>query len=379
VMYSPTDRKHGPIKRKRAPGGGGAILLLAGGAAFTTLLSIFGPTIFLVEQHHSQSKDVRVGLESLSKVVRVADLKHEEIFRLTIKSCLPTHNPKCKQYIPPTSGKDEDPIQREALVAPPGDISSILMNQLERIQHQHTNLQNKTESDIEVFATSHVPPYGYGKTHGWTKIVRLVPRALVLEVVDALQSSLLSSDSHMDLTLDDLKAALRQILRFHCRLSHVAAHTALLSIPLVDLIANSANVSRHIQDFLVSRDVGRMKGGDDDGVENADDDSGSVSATQEFYGSQMLTYIQSVAHVDVLKVLDEVLIEEMNLSRNMTVWPCLSFWAAGEREDPSKLTRFTQNIAKELSPECSDPFVSCFVPRDICEASGNGVCKGHKR
>jgi hypothetical protein len=51
--------------------------------------------------------------------------------------------------------------------------------------------------DIEIVITSHVPVYGYGKSHGYTKLVRLVTLPLSLAAYDAYYYSFSSSSSSM--------------------------------------------------------------------------------------------------------------------------------------------------------------------------------------
>jgi hypothetical protein len=79
-------------------------------------------------------------------------------------------------------------------------------------------------------------PYGYGKTHGYTRIISVVPQPLLMGATDTLKaaveslSSLSTPVSKNDITLNDLKAALRQQVRYTCRLNHIAAHTAIWSV-----------------------------------------------------------------------------------------------------------------------------------------------------
>jgi len=357
------------------------LVVLVAVSVFATLISIFGPTYYLID-HHAANKavDPRISVNAPVNSVEVVDLDHEKQFQATIKSCLPSKNKNCREYIPdPPPG--EQKMQRVALISPPGDIASSLLNEVERIVHQRNRQQHKTEPDIEVIQTSHVPPYGYGKTHGLTKIIRLVPQPLVLEVTDALQSLLEAGETHHDISLLDLKAALRQILRFHCRLSHVAAHTAMLSIQFMDLLTDPGEVSQRLRTFLAPNDIPEANEGDDDVIAEfaGDDDQGGLFDAQETYGTQMLTYIQKISKADINKVLDEVLLEEVRKTKNMTAWPCPSFWAAGDDPEPLKLNTLSQRLARELSPDCSDPMSSCFVPRDKCEAAGDGLCRGNKR
>ena len=53
---------------------------------------------------------------------------------------------------------------------------------------QHVILQTGDEIhmlDVEIIITSHVPVYGYGKSHGYTKLIRVVEMPLSLGVMDA--------------------------------------------------------------------------------------------------------------------------------------------------------------------------------------------------
>jgi hypothetical protein len=227
------------------------------------------------------------------------------------------------------------------------------------------------ELDIEVIETSHVPPYGYGKTHGLTKVLRLVPEPLVLEVTDTLQYLLRPGES---VTLADIRAGLRQIMRFHCRLSHLAAHTAILSVSYTEMLTEPADVKEKLQAFLVPKDVQEKAGAEDDLV-TPDDDQNGLFEAQEAYGTQILSRIQQVSKVDVNKILDEVLLEELKQTKNLTMWPCQPFWTSGEAADPTKLSPLVQRLAKALSPHCDDPCANCFVDRDKCEARGDGLCK----
>ena len=76
-------------------------------------------------------------------------------------------------------------------------------------------------ADVDLVWSTHVPPYGYGRNHGWTKIVRLYR-----DTADHAYS-LLQATGSVDAAL--VEAQTRLLVRWHCRLSHVAAHTKMLS------------------------------------------------------------------------------------------------------------------------------------------------------
>jgi hypothetical protein len=387
-------------------------------------------------------------------VVPVADLQHEHLFHATIKSCLPSSsnkNKKCGEYVPPpppptgSNNNNNKPIQKVALLAPPGDLAHHIWNQMEVIMLQHNNLNSQNQNtaaaknessnvyDMDIIKTSHVPPYGYGKTHGLTKIVRLVAHPIVLQVTNALQA-VLEPDEWLRLeeeqednnniemndfvvSLLDLKIALRQVLRFHCRLSHVAAHTAILSFDMMDILQQSdTNVTTTLalRNFLTPLDVSRIlhKKTDDDVVElyvpddDNDDENDNLGHDlwdeQERMGTRMLSLVQArlqkandktttTTTLPIMAILDQVLVQEMQLTKNMTVWPCPSFWAAGDGTGDgggeNMLTPLTRRLAQALSPDCNhhqdsdnnnnNVAVSCWVERDKCEAAGDAICQGN--
>jgi hypothetical protein len=76
---------------------------------------------------------------------------------------------------------------------------------------------------------SHVPAYGYGKNHGWSRIVRFVTK------VPEHSYALLSKQGAP--SRDKYSRQIKQFVRWHCRLNHVAAHTAMLSVFVEDLKA----------------------------------------------------------------------------------------------------------------------------------------------
>lgn len=91
-------------------------------------------------------------------------------------------------------------------------------------------------------------------------------------------------------------------------------------------------------------------------------------------GASLLSLIQSQTEGNVLKMLDDVLLDEMKISKNLTAWPCESFWTVGEPQDRLSISPIIQRIAKAMSPQCDAPFTSCFVKRDKCEFKGDGAC-----
>ena len=373
-------------------------LLLA--ATVVTLLSIFGPTLYIVQSQQAPYGSVLL-VESHgppSKLVQLDELTHEAEFRKTVKSCLPRDHPKgdCGQYVPEplntNNNNNNKKVQRVAVVAPPGDVSDALWHHVDTLVQRHNRRvvrsNNSDDYEMEVIRTTHAPPYGYGKTHGLTKIVRLLPQPLLLEVTDALTNVLQVGETYRIITLDDVTAALRMILRLHCRLSHVAAHTALESVPAMDLWRDPVTTLASLRQFLTPHDDDNNNNNYNAGDDNVhpavlDDDQFEILEGEMAYGTQILTHVQATSpHQNVLAVLDRVLMQELEATHHFSKWPCPSFWAGPpDASDTTTtiLSPLVQRLARALSPDCDDPYNTCFVQRDQCEYQGQADCPGSKK
>jgi hypothetical protein len=102
-----------------------------------------------------------------------------------------------------------------------------------------------------------------------------------------------------------------------------------------------------------------------------------ISKLNEMYakGAMLLSVAQS-AHPgkEVLQLLDDVLLDEMRISKNLTAWPCESFWTVGEPKNRLQISPIVSRISHDMSPNCTAPFSNCFVKRDKCEFDGDGEC-----
>jgi hypothetical protein len=183
--------------------------------------------------------------------------------------------------------------------------------------------------------------------------------------------------------LADLKAAMRQLVRFHCRLSHVAAHTAISTIALNDVIQSPDQVVNKLKLFLdvsqqqqnlsngrirkVSVVHQRLKGSRED-----------IPATLRLLRSASTSFLSEISvatnEEDLFQILSNVLADELFSTKNLTDWPCQSFWSAGEPSDPYNLSPDVRRIAAFLSPNCSAPLSNCWVRRDLCESKADGPC-----
>jgi hypothetical protein len=100
-----------------------------------------------------------------------------------------------------------------------------------------------------------------------------------------------------------------------------------------------------------------------------------VEDTWSDAGRRILLHLGGV--VKVVKVMDDVLLDELARSKNFTKWPCLSFW--GDDTDPP-LSAAGRRLAQALSLDCEggDPYANCFVARDRCESRGDAECRNGK-
>jgi hypothetical protein len=326
------------------------------------------------------------------EIIPIKPLLHEPILLQALqKSCLPQTNDHCKTFIPPNAGGK----QRVALIAPPGDLTVQFLRVIQEVIEHATKKDDTVK--IELLPTSHMAPYGYGKTHGLTRIIRVVPDPFVMGVTDTLlkSASLVQQDQQhsgesvsirdSSITLQDLKTALRQQIRFHCRLSHVSAHTALWTIPSHQLTDTTmTDLVSQIQSFLGLAPHQEEEEDYNEGLTKSITTTISDMAAQFRIildaGTSLLTNLQTLSSPaarnmdDLYHVLDQVLWDDMNRSQNLTAWPCESFWTVGDENAPLELSPITKRIAAAISPNCSAPFTSCFVKRDKCEAMGDGLC-----
>ena len=200
-----------------------------------------------------------------------------------------------------------------------------------------------------------------------------------------------------DLTLNDLKAALRQQIRYHCRLNHIAAHTAMWTVGVEEFATTGKDVLVETaqeffgldlkQENLINQvivEYNKLIDNDESnrgGIEKEDslvqldsmyrEAAGLMSLLQRKEGKLKTKKKTN----DILKILDDVLLDEMKLSNDLTKWPCESFWTVGEPDNRLELSPIIRSIAKAMSPNCTAPYTSCFVNKDKCEARGDGECK----
>ncbi len=161
--------------------------------------------------------------------------KAKENFERTIRSCLGSY---CMdERFPDPNNLEGDKIQRIGILSPDNRFD------WQKFADSVQLLDVKRNSaKPRVIASTHVPAYGYGRNHGWSKIVRIVDdidiQAYLLlkhnkvndNFIDlfGVQVSLLRNLILICFVIHIL-SQIRQLLRWHCRLNHVAAHTSMLT------------------------------------------------------------------------------------------------------------------------------------------------------
>ncbi|KAG7374248.1 hypothetical protein IV203_013343 [Nitzschia inconspicua] len=342
------------------------------------LVFSFQHTFKLMEEHHERhvARDLNDHPSIMSHKVGTEPLEHEEMFTNTLKNCLPAEKGKeCKTYIPEST-------ERIGIIAPPGLMATYLFKLMNSVvAHGKKSSGSKvTNTTFEIIQTTHIPPYGYGKTHGYTRLVRVVPEPLLVGATDTLVATINNINDYgtKHITLGDIKSSLRQQIRYHCRLNHVAAHTALWTIGLEEVAEmRTEDLIDRVQEFL---DLERDEAVADKIMEGEANKGGAeenLSNLEEMYskGALLLSVAQSTnPGQDILEILDQVLVDEMRMSKNLTNWPCESFWKVGEAENPLELSPIIKRISQDLSPDCGAAFTDCFVQRDKCEYKGDGKC-----
>ena len=116
---------------------------------------------------------------------------------------------------------DKSPRDRVGVLGPPGTGASLVAELLDLLRIK----EHPKVNSVEIIHSSNVPAYGYGKNHGWNRMIRLTRK-----LIPHAYSLLRTSEGHMELEGKHIDSELferqvAQITRWHCRLSHVAGTT----------------------------------------------------------------------------------------------------------------------------------------------------------
>jgi len=312
-----------------------------------------------IQAHPSVSKSsARTTLASLQ-------LPNELNFTSTINDCTNVHN--CKQHLPDT----ENPtLQRVAFMSTGSNSADKLFEIFKKaLIIYHGNDESAMHRRIDFVFMTHVPALGYGKSHGWTKIIRVMHTPLVTETVEAMEASGANIEMNEKSSKDLVSRGMRQIIRYHCRLSQVAAHTSVTNIDLSSKILVK-EVIKAVQRITADpgqhpphndfRETDRLKK-----VETYLND-----ALSEPLSNTSLQLKNSMVDND-LSMLQAVLQDELDSTNSLKNWPCKSLWDVEDIEKDDILS----NTARKLVPDCKAPFTTCTVKKDRCEMNGDVKCK----
>ena len=296
-------------------------------AVIMVIILVLGMTLGAIVTRATQPSDgCPPATEPKKFALTDALLPQELSFRKTLRSCL---GDKCLTY----QRKSGPP--RVALLSPS---TSETAQALWRFVRRYAK-------DGEFVIGTHAPPYGYGKTHGLTRIVRLA----------------------LPLLLDGNKTGLlRQTIRWHCRVSHVAAHTALLTLDEIDL-----SDPRKLSDRLLSFVGVKL---DRNILDRAEADFSNTVA-QVLY-DEILAVRRSLLLFDKggpnTKAYVSALASELRDTHDLRDWPCQSLWVKppGDPQLQQQDEALVRQRAPHMAPNCSAPFVQCTVARDTCEQVG---------
>ena len=217
-------------------------------------------------------------------------------------------------------------LDRVGILSPPMGLGDVLMDFLDRVE----------VGDATVVHDTNVPPYGYGKNHGWSRIVRIV-RPTIPHAYEILTRHAVVSEKLMD-------QQVRQLVRWHCRLSHVAAHTKMLTVFETDLRERPRVELEKIISFIGGSIKSR--------------DKGSVIAHVNKFRDRIMQ--ASVAWETIPEAYanagKRAIVDEMTSTQELSAWPCKLFKGL-DKNLPFRGELFT--------PNCSEKFVKCTIHYDL--------------
>ena len=282
---------------------------------------------------------------------------------------------------------------RVAVISPPGAIGvAFFLCVQEALDKFHFDEKSSEKDKIELIYTTNAPPYGYGKNHGYDKIVRLVDTSLEIGVIDAF---IFFKGQHGLITLDEMNvhSIMKQQVRWHCRLNHVSAHTPLMTVTLQQMIEHPMKIAHDVAAFVANHMqleqavLSNVSGNSFDRI--VEEEVFKGASTSKSTEGILLNSINSfnTAVKDVMQQkeqlispdislddLNENLLIEFTRTNNLKNWPCESLWSVDGAGKLDMSDTLPSLFANALAPDCSSPKVECFVKRDQCEHVGKTPC-----
>lgn len=265
----------------------------------------------------------------------------ESVFQSTMRSCL-------------GKGCFDDPVDtgggmhtnRVAVLMPFRDGSEPLV-------HMILKASGGNMKKIDIIFDTNVPPYGYGKNHGWSRIIRVASNVVPTSI--ALLKHRYAADEKKILEL--IEPQVQQLMRWHCRLSHVAAHTAMLTVHIEDVLRRPVEELDRMLTFSGKKTArGEL-----------------LNAVQAFHPPlakawAKLVGVTSAQNAGPSSNAPEAKAEasiraEMIKSKDLTKWPCASFRDYAHPDIASALPI----PPIELAANCSERYTKCTIRYDIEE------------
>ena len=255
---------------------------------------------------------------------------------------------------------------RIGILTQPGQAGDIFFNCIQSIFETIPSNSIK----YELIHTSRAPPYGYGKNHGYDKFVRLVTLPMELAFVDVV--SFFKNSSLAPLSEEVFTSVSRQFVRWHCRLSHASAHTPLHTVLVPDLLENPTLTYRDTINFILKGTT--LNVNDISEIFLINTINQCSDKLKGIIQSESIDERIPFTAVDVENI-NEYFSEEFRKTNNLMAWPCLALWdIPGATSGKLKPLQNLQSlVASSMVPDCSSPYSSCFVARDLCEDKGD-VC-----
>lgn len=163
--------------------------------------------------------------------------KQSNILLDMLVSCLPSSefDETCQQK------RQSLNIQRIALVRPPGLISSVMEDFVTELVETHPMKDDRAE----LIPVAFVPA-----DHSFTKVIRFAVLPSLLEAADLIFETLDSSFTKEQVTISDLEDVVRLLIHWHCRQSHIADDTAMLTISTKQVMSRPNDCAKGIGKFI---------------------------------------------------------------------------------------------------------------------------------
>lgn len=154
------------------------------------------------------------------------------------------------------------PIQRVAVVHPPGKLGGVFVQYVTRILNLSYNVSNSRDEvahSIELVSTSQLVGAELQSKQPYNKIIRMATLPILLDATDLLLAhadATAASTNHGEAQhkgspkLQDVLELVRQLVRFQCHISKHSANTALLTITLDRMMGFSSMTTKRVQSFL---------------------------------------------------------------------------------------------------------------------------------